>query len=153
MAHLGKKGTPHTSEHRLYMSNIMRGKKKSPEHVEKLRKASTGKKQSKETVEKRMKHIRGIKKKPEHARKLTEILNKNRFIAKGADHPRSVSINQLDLNTGKIINSFETISDAESFLGKKRGTGTISRCLSGYNKHAYGYGWERVAMELEREED
>lgn len=52
-------------------------------------------------------------------------------------------INQLDKNTGEIINTFNSIKEAFCNLGKKY-TGTIGDCLRGRSNTAYGYKWEYV---------
>lgn len=53
-------------------------------------------------------------------------------------------INQLDKNTGEIINTFDSIKEAFRNLGKKY-TGTIGDCLRGRINTAYGYKWEYTA--------
>lgn len=45
-------GLPHTKESRLKMSRVQKGRKKSPEHMEKLRQLSIGRKASNETRKK-----------------------------------------------------------------------------------------------------
>lgn len=145
---LGKIGTPHTEEHKSYMSRIMQGRKFSKEHIENIRKANLGRKQSKETIERRVKHIRGVPKSLEHTKKLAKILNDNRYIAYGIEHPRSVQVVQIDKKTGEILKSFECISDAEEYLGVKKGQGSISRCINGQQKTAYGFKWQKLTMRL-----
>ena len=148
LANLGKEGVPHTEEHKSYMRELMTGREVSEETREKLREASLGKTQSKETIEKRMKYVRGVPKSKEHTMKLAKILNENRFVASGADSPVSIAVDQIDKNTNKVLKRFETISDAETSLGVKRGTGAISRAISGERKTAYGYKWENAIMTL-----
>ena len=143
---LGKTGTPHTEEHKNYMSRIMQGRKFNKEHIENMRKANLGKKQSKETIEKRMKHIKGVPKSLEHTKKLTKILNDNRYIAYGIENPKSVPVVQVDKKTGEVLKSFECISDAEKYLGVKRGQGSISRCINGKQKTAHGFKWQKLTM-------
>lgn len=134
-------GTPHTEKHKQYMSEIMTGKVFTPEHLENMSKSQMGKTQSPETIEKRVKHIRGVKKTPEHRAKLIANLGKAKKLS-GTDHPRSIAVNQFDIETGEIIHSFDTIGDAEESMNVRRGTGQISRCINGKQKTAYGYVWE-----------
>lgn len=61
----------------------------------------------------------------------------------GDKNPLSKKVNQIDVNTGEIINTFESIHSAEVALSPtNRGTGNIFRVLSGKNKTAYGSYWE-----------
>lgn len=50
-------------------------------------------------------------------------------------------INQLDKDTGEIINTFDSIKEAFHGLDKKY-TGTIGDCIRGRINTAYGYKWE-----------
>lgn len=50
------------------------------------------------------------------------------------------SIHQCDKNTGKILNTFDTIKQAADYLGTK-GTSNISSCCKRKIKSAYGYQW------------
>lgn len=52
-------------------------------------------------------------------------------------------INQLDKNTGEVINTFDSIKEAFRNLDKKY-TGTIGDCLRGRINTAYGYKWKYV---------
>ena len=55
----------------------------------------------------------------------------------------SKPIKQKDKNTEDVLNTFESIRQAEICLVGKS-TGAIQRCLSGKSKTAYGYKWEYV---------
>lgn len=136
-----RKGTPHTEAHKIHMSLIMTGVKKSPEQVEKMRINSTGKKQSKETVEKRMKYVRGVKKSPEHTAKLAANFAKYGFRSSGSDHPRSFPIYQLDKDSMEILMRFDTITEATKYLNNTSAGGGISMCVNNKRKSAYGYKW------------
>lgn len=46
-----------------------------------------------------------------------------------------------DLNTGKYLGSFYSLSKAEKFLGKKGANKNISSVCLGKRHHAYGYIW------------
>lgn len=140
--HIGRKGTPHTEAHKKHMSEIMTGRVIGPKCRKNMSRAQMGKRQSKEHVEKRVKRIRGVAKTPEHRAKLAANLLENGFRASGAEHPRSISVHQMDKETGDIINSFDTIGDAEIKMGVKKGNGQISRCINGKRKTAFGYVWE-----------
>lgn len=48
---------------------------------------------------------------------------------------------QIDINTGKIINYFNSIAEARKFLNKGN-SGSIGDCLRGRIKSAYGYKWK-----------
>lgn len=49
---------------------------------------------------------------------------------------------QLDKETEEIIREFETVSDAEVFFGKKRGSSHIGQVCNGKRKTALGYKWK-----------
>ena len=48
-------------------------------------------------------------------------------------------IQQIDLKTKMIINTFDSVLGAEKHL--KSGHGNVSACARGETRHAYGYGW------------
>lgn len=140
-----RKGTPHTEEHKLYMSKLMKGRVRTPEHQENLRKAQLGYVQTPEHIENRVKHIRGVKKSPEHTAKLAANFAIHRYVSSGADHPRSVKVQQLDRNTLDVIMTFDTITDAAKHMGGVNKQAGISRCISGKYNNAYGYVWKKVS--------
>jgi hypothetical protein len=53
-------------------------------------------------------------------------------------------INQLDKDTGEIINTYNSIREALRSLGKGY-TGSIGDCIRGRINTAYGYKWEYTA--------
>ena len=53
----------------------------------------------------------------------------------------SKRVNQIDINTGKVIKMFSSISEAYKFL-KKKIDGRITACCNGNRKTALGYKWE-----------
>lgn len=53
----------------------------------------------------------------------------------------SKRVNQIDINTGKVIKMFSSISEAYKFL-KKKIDGRITACCTGNRKTACGYKWE-----------
>lgn len=60
---------------------------------------------------------------------------------KNAIHSSSKDINQIDIKTGKIIATFNSINNANIALNKKGGSG-IGQTLGGKQKTAYGFKWE-----------
>ncbi len=59
-------------------------------------------------------------------------------------HPLNKKVNQLSLKTGKIINTFQSMTKACKYLGKKHDgmcTG-IAFCCKNKQKSSFGYGWE-----------
>lgn len=144
---LAKKGVPghkHTEEHKKWISQKLKGIKRTPEQNERNRQAGLGVKQSKETIEKRMKYVRGVPKSESHRVKLAKILNENRFIASGKDHPSSVAVIQINKTTGEVINRFDTVTRAEIALNVNPNSGGISKVINGRRETAYGYKWERA---------
>lgn len=146
LAFQGRKGNPHTKEHKEYMSKIMKGREVSDKTKEKLRQINLGKTQSKETIEKRMKHIRGIPKSKEHAAKLGEIL-RNAKRNTGLKHFKSKAVCQLNKDTNEVLRVFETVSGADEYVSGTRQNGSVSRCISGKRKTAYGYKWREATEE------
>lgn len=64
---------------------------------------------------------------------------KERMIGKkGKDAPRSKPILMYD-KEGNFIRRFNCIADANEYFGKDRGCSSITMCLRGENKSAYGY--------------
>lgn len=61
--------------------------------------------------------------------------------SKNAIHSSSKDINQIDIKTGKIIATFNSINSASIALNKKDGSG-IGKTLGGKQKTAYGFKWE-----------
>lgn len=51
------------------------------------------------------------------------------------------SVKQIDLNTGEVLQIFQSISEAAKFLGKKSSSHIIE-CCKGKLKQAYGFKWE-----------
>ncbi|CAH6421484.1 HNH endonuclease [uncultured virus] len=58
-------------------------------------------------------------------------------------HSCGKKINQIDLETNQILNTFSTIREAYDFLGKNI-NGQISFCCQGKIKNAYGYKWSYI---------
>lgn len=63
--------------------------------------------------------------------------NTDKILPKNAKKP----VNQLDLQTGEIINTFDSIADAMRYLGKSKSSHIIE-CCKGKLKQAYGFKWE-----------
>lgn len=56
---------------------------------------------------------------------------------------KTYTVNMIDVNTGSVLNTFYSLKQAMEYLGKTT-SGPISNVLSGRQKTAYGYFWERV---------
>lgn len=59
------------------------------------------------------------------------------------DHSLGIKINQLDIKTKKVINTFNCINDAYRSLNKPLGHGINDAC-KGKAIQAYGYKWEYI---------
>lgn len=55
--------------------------------------------------------------------------------------PCKIAVNQIDIETGQIIQTFESAMAAARFLGKSKGS-HITEVCKGNSKTAYGYKWE-----------
>jgi len=53
-------------------------------------------------------------------------------------------VRQEDVETGKVMNEFPSVTEAIKSLGNKKTSSNISACLSGRRKTAYGFKWERA---------
>ena len=55
-------------------------------------------------------------------------------------------VQQIDRNTGEILQEFESAADAAEFLGKdrKNGGSQISAVCNGRKKTAYNYVWKKI---------
>lgn len=58
--------------------------------------------------------------------------------------PAKRGVRQIDKNTGEILNTFNSISEAYDFLGKTTKGSHISEVCKGKRKTAYGYKWEFI---------
>lgn len=54
----------------------------------------------------------------------------------------TVAVNMLDKKTGKLIETFESISKALRFLDKDKDKGHIKAVCTGNRQTAYGYKWQ-----------
>lgn len=59
-------------------------------------------------------------------------------------HAVAKKVQQIDKNTGKVLNTFDTITDAYHHLGRKLVGSHISRCCAGKEDNALGYKWKYV---------
>lgn len=50
---------------------------------------------------------------------------------------------QIDIQTGDVLNVFESLHDAANFIGIKRITG-ISNAINRGTNRAYGFQWETI---------
>ena len=64
--------------------------------------------------------------------------DKEKYIDMMAQKTRK-PVEQIDLNTGEVINCFNSLGEVARFLGKSYGN--ISKVCKGIYKQAYGYGW------------
>lgn len=53
-------------------------------------------------------------------------------------------INQIDLNTGKVIQTFNSMSDAARFMGDVKYASTINNICNGVRPSYLGYGWQYI---------
>ena len=57
-------------------------------------------------------------------------------------HSLGKKVNQLDIDTGEIINTFNSIADAERAIHSKNHGARIINCCKGKDITCYGYRWE-----------
>jgi group I intron endonuclease len=110
------------------------GKNHTEETKKKMRKAALGRKRSEEDRAKQGKSRR------------KGIEDGTITFPTGKDHPNSIQIEQVDIDTGEVINTFDSIVEAEIALKGKR-TGTIWKVISPecpHNHTAYGFEWRKV---------
>ena len=48
----------------------------------------------------------------------------------------------LDIKTGEVLDRFNSVNDAERFIGRTHAHSNISACARGESNSAYGYRWE-----------
>lgn len=122
------------------------GKHLSKETKKKISKSNKGKNKGKhrseETKKKISKSLRGENSpfygkhlSEEHRKKLSES-HKGKY--KGKDSPNAKPILMYD-REGDFIRRFDSIVDANEYLGKDRYCSGINRCLKGWAKTAFGY--------------
>lgn len=84
----------------------------------------------------------------DNLREAREFYNKGTDITKPArDALRKVvtkRVNQLDLRTGAIIATYNSIQEAQIAVGKTKTHTAISRAVQGTRNSAYGFGWKLV---------
>ena len=73
-----------------------------------------------------------------HSNETREKLKK---IKKGQIYKSSRAVNQIDIPSGNIINTFKSTLEASRFLSKNNGDVHIRQCCKGERKTAYGYKW------------
>lgn len=121
-SHKGLRHTPETiakmSQAHKGENNHFYGKKHTDEAKQKMREAKLGRKLSYET---RMK------------------LCKNK--------PNKRAVNQIDIETNEIINTFESIKAAATQMGIK--STSISNCCRGEQQTSCGYRWEYATTEIQ----
>jgi hypothetical protein len=65
---------------------------------------------------------------------------------KGIDNKKR-KVNQYDLE-GKYLKTFNSISDALRYLGKRTKASHITRCCKGEQNHTFGYQWRYLTNEF-----
>lgn len=50
----------------------------------------------------------------------------------------------IDKETNEIVKEFDSVADANEYLGKDRNSNNIRSCLEGRTKSAYGYIWKYI---------
>jgi len=79
----------------------------------------------------------------EEKRAKQEALNiKLRMVKSGKNKRIKMILNMLDKTTGKVIQTFNCMKEAQDFLQVK-GSGPIHNVISGRQKTAYGYKWSK----------
>ena len=119
----------HTKQ-KLREANI--GKKLTEETKQKLSESRLGKIPTEETKQKLREKLLGKKHTEESKQKMSDA-------KRGEKNSCSRRVYQYDLH-GKLINSFGSVVDAASYLGKKDGS-TIGKCAIDTRKTAYGFSW------------
>lgn len=69
-------------------------------------------------------------------------IDKARENVKKAQEASKRSVIMCDSKTSEEIQTFQSIAEANVFLGKRRYATGINDCLSGRSKTAYGYKWK-----------
>ena len=59
-------------------------------------------------------------------------------------------VQQIDLTTGEVLNTFNNISEAEKFLNKNKGNSTIRQCIDGHYSHSHGFKWRWFEVTKQR---
>jgi len=61
----------------------------------------------------------------------------------GNKQRKQITLQMIDKTSGKIVNTFNSIVEAQQFLNKKS-SGPISNVIAGRTKSAYGYYWKKL---------
>lgn len=113
---------------RKKMSEAAKGKKYSEETKRKMSEAKKG-----ENAYWYGKHL------SEETRDKISKATKGKYMGKDCATSKAVLMFTLD---GQFIRRFDSIAEANEFLGKKRYSANINNCLLGYADSAYGYKWK-----------
>lgn len=120
-------------EDRLYnlcpIAETPLGRKVTEQAKSNISKGLTGKKKSEAHISKMRENMKGKTYQNKHLIKATEV--------------RKRKINQIDLKTGEIINTFLSIKEASLYM-KAPTPHNIGQVVRGYQATAYGYKWEFV---------
>ena len=73
-----------------------------------------------------------------------ETKEKLKKIKQGQIYKSSKAVNQIDIQSDKIINTFKSTLEASRFLSKTNGDVHIRECCKSKRKTAYGYKWRYV---------
>lgn len=92
-----------------------------------------------EAIYSKMPQFKGVNGKIFSAYKLDEYNGQMKYLAKVRK-----PINQIDIETGKVIATHASIYDAAEALGKNRGFSNISNAANGVVKTAYRFKWSFV---------
>lgn len=63
--------------------------------------------------------------------------------AENTIYSKAIKVNQICIETGKILNTFNSVAEAQRTLNLKSNI-SIWKCISGKYTHGYGYRWETV---------
>jgi len=61
----------------------------------------------------------------------------------GNQRRNQITLQMIDKISGKVINTFNSLTEAQQFLNKKS-SGPISNVIAGRSKSAYGYYWRKL---------
>jgi len=140
----GCSGWKMTEEQRAKISVANKGRKRSAEICEFLRKRQTGKKHTAETLEKMRQSATGRKHSEETIQRLCEIkkeqgIPRNAVVAAAEKHKKAVA--QYDFD-GNAVRVWDSAMDAERECGFEHSS--IARCARGKIKYHKGFIWQYI---------
>jgi len=125
---IGVKRGPHSAEHRLRIGLAHRGKKFSPEHIEKLSKARRARVTSSETKEKMSQSMTKFYKENPEARQAVSVARK------GMRHSEATKKLMSEKSKNKIISKEQRAKISQTLTGKKQSKETIEKRVASIAK-------------------